>query len=87
MSYQSINPNTGKTLKTFEHLNKAQLEKSLATAESCFQTWKHTSYKERAAIVEKAAKLMRELIRAPKFVDFLTLPAYTQVLKEEGLGA
>jgi malate synthase len=36
---------------------------------------------------EKAAKLMRELIRAPKFVDFLTLPAYTQVLKEEGLGA
>jgi hypothetical protein len=30
---------------------------------------------------------MRELIRAPKLVDFLTLPAYTQVLKEEGLGA
>jgi succinate-semialdehyde dehydrogenase/glutarate-semialdehyde dehydrogenase len=58
MSYQSINPNDGKTLKTFEHLSKAQLEKSLATAEYCFQTWKHTSYKERAAIVEKAAKLM-----------------------------
>jgi len=59
MPYQSINPNDGKTVKTFEHLNKAQLEKSLATAESCFQTWKHTSYKERAAIVEKAATLMR----------------------------
>jgi succinate-semialdehyde dehydrogenase/glutarate-semialdehyde dehydrogenase len=51
MSYQSINPNDGKTLKSFEHLSKAQLEKSLATAESCFQTWKHTSYSERAAIV------------------------------------
>jgi succinate-semialdehyde dehydrogenase/glutarate-semialdehyde dehydrogenase len=58
MSYQSINPNDGKTLKTFEHLSKAQLEKSLATAESCFQAWKHTSYKERAAIVGEASKLM-----------------------------
>jgi malate synthase len=34
---------------------------------------------------EKAAKLMRDLIRAPKFIDFLTLPAYTEVLKEEKL--
>jgi malate synthase len=32
---------------------------------------------------EKAADLMRELIRAPKFIDFLTLPAYQRVLKEE----
>jgi len=36
---------------------------------------------------EKAAVLMRQLIRAPRFVDFLTLPAYDQVLKEEGLTA
>jgi len=58
MTYQSVNPNTGKTVKSFEHLNSAALEKSLATAESCFQTWKHTSYAERAAIVAKAAALM-----------------------------
>src|ERR1700733_4225921 len=30
----------------------------------------------------QAADLMRELVRAPKFMDFLTLPAYDQVLKE-----
>jgi len=36
---------------------------------------------------EKAASLMRDLIRAPKFIDFLTLPAYTEVLKEEKLTA
>ena len=58
MTYQSVNPNTGKTLKSFEHLNSAQLEKSLAAAESCFHTWKHTSYAERAVIVAKAAALM-----------------------------
>jgi succinate-semialdehyde dehydrogenase/glutarate-semialdehyde dehydrogenase len=58
MAYQSINPNTGKLLKSFEHLTSAQLEKSLAAAESCFQKWKHTGYAERAAIVNKAAALM-----------------------------
>ena len=58
MTYQSINPNTGKLLKSYEHLTAAQLEKSLATAEATFQKWKHTSYAERAAIVNKAAALM-----------------------------
>jgi malate synthase len=32
---------------------------------------------------EQAAELMRELIRAPKFVDFLTVPAYERVLESE----
>jgi malate synthase len=32
---------------------------------------------------EKAAGLMRDLVRAPKFVEFLTVPAYQRVLKEE----
>jgi len=32
---------------------------------------------------EKAAELMRELVRAPKFIEFLTLPAYQRILQEE----
>lgn len=59
MSYQSVNPNDGKIIKTFEHLNKAQLEKSLASADSCFQTWKHISYQQRAVMMKKAAELLR----------------------------
>jgi succinate-semialdehyde dehydrogenase/glutarate-semialdehyde dehydrogenase len=58
MTYQSINPNTGKLLKSYEHLTSAQLEKSLATAEAAFQKWKHTPYAERAVIINKAASLM-----------------------------
>jgi malate synthase len=30
----------------------------------------------------QAAELMRELVRAPKFMDFLTVPAYERVLAE-----
>ena len=40
---------------------------------------------ERYAAYEKAAQLMRALIRAPKFVEFLTLPAYEWILKEESV--
>lgn len=38
---------------------------------------------ERFAAYEEAAELTRQLVRAPKFVEFLTLPAYQQVLKKE----
>jgi malate synthase len=36
---------------------------------------------------EKAARLMREIIRAPRFVEFLTVPAYQQLLRDEGVVA
>jgi malate synthase len=37
----------------------------------------------RFSYYETAAALMRDLIRAPKFIDFLTVPAYERILKEE----
>ena len=58
MTYQSVNPNTGKVLKSFEHLSNPQLEKSIAAAEHCFQSWKKKSYAERAVVVNKAAALL-----------------------------
>jgi malate synthase len=36
----------------------------------------------RFAAYEKSAQLMRELIRAPQFVEFLTVPAYERILSE-----
>ena len=40
---------------------------------------------ERYAAYEKAANLMRDLVLAPQFTEFLTLPAYERVLKDEKL--
>jgi len=59
MTYQSINPNDGKLLKSFEHMSAAQLDQALATAETCFQTWKHKRHAERAVVLHKAASLLR----------------------------
>ncbi|MEO8683220.1 MAG: NAD-dependent succinate-semialdehyde dehydrogenase [Devosia sp.] len=60
MAYQSINPATGKLSRTFKELTSAELENKLATAETCYKTWKKTSYAQRAVILQKAAALLRE---------------------------
>ncbi len=41
---------------------------------------------ERFAFYQTAADLMRDLIKAPKFIDFLTVPAYERILKDEKAG-
>jgi len=58
MTYQSVNPHTGKLLKRFEHFSDAQLEKSLAAADQAQRSWKLKSYAQRAVIVNKAAALL-----------------------------
>jgi len=59
-----------------ESLIAAELEKQKAAVDAI-----------RYAAYERAAELMRELVSAPEFIEFLTLPAYEQVLKEERYGA
>ena len=62
MAYQSVNPATGKLLKSFDELTDAQLENKLATAARCFAQWKQTSYANRAAIIGKAAELLLDRV-------------------------
>ena len=70
-AYQSVNPNDGKTFKTFGVLTDAQLETAIKKAAACFEIWRHTSFAERAAIVTKAATIMRE--HADEFAKPVTL--------------
>jgi len=42
---------------------------------------------ERYRAYERAAALMRKLIESDTFPEFLTVPAYAEVLKEEGMVA
>jgi len=62
MSYQSVNPSNGETLRTFEELTDEQLEEAMATAASCFDDWKRTGFLERSAIAAKVAAIMRSRI-------------------------
>jgi succinate-semialdehyde dehydrogenase/glutarate-semialdehyde dehydrogenase len=71
MTYQSVNPYDGKILKTFEELTDEQLETALGTAATCFKTWRHTTFAERADVVAKAAAIMRA--RVDEFARPVTL--------------
>ena len=62
MAYQSVNPYDGKILKTFEELSDKQLDTAIDIAETCFETWRHKTYAERAVVVAKAAAIMRARI-------------------------
>ena len=71
MTYQSVNPYDGKVLKTFEELTDKQLERALETAATCFETWRHKTFAERAAVVAKAAAIMQA--RVDEFARPVTL--------------
>ena len=59
MAYQSVNPYNGKVLKTFKELTNKQLEKAIKTAVTCFESWRHTTFAERAVVAVKAAAILR----------------------------
>ena len=82
MTYQSLNPATGKLLKTFEELSDKQLEKKLAAAAKCFETWKRKSYAERAVILAKAAVLLHE--QAEAFAHTMTLEMGKRISEARG---
>jgi malate synthase len=53
----------------------AVIEDELERAKDSVDAQRYSAY-------VRAAELMRELVRAPKFMDFLTVPAYERVLAE-----
>lgn len=71
MTYQSVNPFNGKTLQTFAEHTDAELTTALDNANRGFATWRKMTFIQRAAIVSKAASLMRT--HAPDFAKLVTL--------------
>ena len=65
------NPATGQAIGTVAHAGTDDLDRALAAAYSGFQIWRDTSVYERAAIMRKAAALLRE--RADDIACVLTL--------------
>jgi len=58
MAIATINPTTGETLKTFEELNGSQLETKLQLAATTFETFRRTSFAERAEKMSRAGEIL-----------------------------
>jgi succinate-semialdehyde dehydrogenase/glutarate-semialdehyde dehydrogenase len=72
MSFQSINPATGELLKTFPLQTDAEVFSALEKADTLYrEDWRLRSVAERAAIVGKAAKILRE--KRDEYVTYPTI--------------
>ena len=65
-----VNPATGKAIGKVAHASIADLDRALAAAQRGFEKWRNTPANERAAIMRRAAGLIRE--RAPEIARLLT---------------
>lgn len=64
------NPATGQVIGTVAHAGIADLDRALAAAQKGFEIWRDTSVYERAAVIRRAAALLRE--RADDIACLLT---------------
>ncbi|KRA23231.1 hypothetical protein ASD65_01450 [Microbacterium sp. Root61] len=60
MAYASTNPFTGEVIERFDYATDAAVDAALDQAHRAFASWARTPIGERAALVARAAELMRE---------------------------
>jgi succinate-semialdehyde dehydrogenase/glutarate-semialdehyde dehydrogenase len=82
MTYQSINPFSGEPVESFNEMTDRELEAAIATAATCFETWRKMSYAERAVIIGKAAALMHA--KAESLAHTMTLEMGKRISEARG---
>ena len=60
MAIATTNPATGELVKSFEPLSPAQIEDKIQLAASAFQTYRRTSFAERAKMMFRAAEILEK---------------------------
>ncbi len=60
MPIATINPATGQTLKTFESLSDAQIDRKLGIAAQAFTKYRKSSFAERAQLMQRAAEILED---------------------------
>ncbi|MGF6492095.1 succinate-semialdehyde dehydrogenase/glutarate-semialdehyde dehydrogenase [Luteibacter sp. 621] len=82
MTYQTINPYTGKLVQTFAEHTDSDIERILASAHAAHATWSARDVETRSAVLRRAAALLRT--RAHTLAELLTLEMGK--LTKDGLG-
>ena len=70
MAYQTTNPYTGETLKTFPDATDAQVAQALERGHTAFQQWRLQPVRERVTFLQEAADLLRA--RHTEYAKLLT---------------
>lgn len=60
MAMHAINPATGETINTYDEISPSDVERRIERAHEAFLGWRRTSIDERAALMRRAARELRE---------------------------
>jgi succinate-semialdehyde dehydrogenase/glutarate-semialdehyde dehydrogenase len=71
MAIQTVNPATGKVVKTFEEYSSQQVSKIINDVHDSYLLWKNISFEKRSVLMKNAAVLLRE--KKNKYGGLLTL--------------
>ena len=71
MSIATINPTTGRTLKTFEPLTDSEIEAKLTLADKTFKEYCRTTMLQRSRWLNNAADILEKDYR--KFAELMTM--------------
>lgn len=72
MAYQTINPATGKLIKTYANISDQDLKSAVANAHEAFRNnWRDRRVTERARIISTAAAILRK--KSEEYSHYLTL--------------
>ena len=72
MTYRTVTPATGETIRTFTDISDADLDDALETARSCYQDdWRHRPAADRARIVKATATELRA--NASEYARYVTV--------------
>tara|TARA_R100000935_G_C2841513_1_gene171351 strand:+ start:13866 stop:15248 length:1383 start_codon:yes stop_codon:yes gene_type:complete len=82
MSIQTVNPNTNKTVKSFEEMTEKTVDAKVTKAQLAFTNWKKTNYQERADLLHNVATLMR--IKKKELAKTITLEMGKLLSQAEG---
>ena len=82
MAYQTTNPFDNSVVATFPECDAAALEARLAQAATCYESWRTTGFAERAAVLTRAATILRE--RTDEFATLITLEMGKLIAQSRG---
>jgi succinate-semialdehyde dehydrogenase/glutarate-semialdehyde dehydrogenase len=82
MPILSINPATNKIIKSFDEMTDTAIDLAVVQASDAYESWKKTTYKQRAELLHKVAKLMRE--KKESLAEMITLEMGKVITQAEG---
>ena len=71
MAYATTNPYTGETIKTFDTATPEEINQAISSTDAAFREWSQTPIEDRAALLSRAAEILRANKR--DYAETLTL--------------